>query len=152
MNLPVIATGAGGVQHVVADGRTGLLVPPRDSGALAERIVDLLDDPLRARAIGQAAHDYVVAEFPVDRMVEQTREHVPRGAWRRAGCRRLRRILAAAAAGSGCIPRFMHEPGLSAFGPAFTPGDPHGVGTSAEPTFTRCLAAGRLKPGFREVP
>lgn len=69
---PVIATSAGGVQDVVSDGRTGLLVPPRDSGALAERVNELLDEPLRARAMGKAAHEYVEAEFPVARMVEQT--------------------------------------------------------------------------------
>jgi glycosyltransferase involved in cell wall biosynthesis len=69
---PVIATSAGGVQQVVVDGRTGLFVPPRDSGALATRIIELLDDPLRARAMGQAGRTYVLEEFPVDRMVEQT--------------------------------------------------------------------------------
>lgn len=69
---PVIATSAGGVDRVVADGHTGLLVPPRDAAALAARINELLDDPLRARAIGQAARSMVTAEFPVDRMVEQT--------------------------------------------------------------------------------
>jgi glycosyltransferase involved in cell wall biosynthesis len=69
---PVIATSAGGVYSVVADERTGLLVPPRDSAALAARINELLDDPLRARAIGQAAREKVRAEFPVDRMIEQT--------------------------------------------------------------------------------
>lgn len=69
---PVIATSAGGVQRVVEDGRTGLFVPPRDSAALAARVGELLNDPLRARAMGQAAREYVLAEFPVDRMVEQT--------------------------------------------------------------------------------
>jgi glycosyltransferase involved in cell wall biosynthesis len=79
---PVIATSAGGVYSVVTDGRTGLLVPPRDSEALARRIVELLDDPLRARQIGRAARDMVCREFPVERMVERTarlyREIAPR--------------------------------------------------------------------------
>lgn len=69
---PVIATSAGGVYSVVTDGRTGLLVPPRDSAALARRIVELLDDPLKARQIGRAARDMVRREFPISRMVEQT--------------------------------------------------------------------------------
>jgi glycosyltransferase involved in cell wall biosynthesis len=69
---PVIATSAGGVYSVVTDGRTGLLVPPRDSVALTRRIVDLLDDPQRARQIGRAARDMVRREFPISRMVEQT--------------------------------------------------------------------------------
>ena len=69
---PVIATSAGGVYSVVTDGRTGLLVPPRDSAALARRIGELLDDPLKARQIGRAARDMVRREFPISRMVEQT--------------------------------------------------------------------------------
>ncbi|MFO1093076.1 MAG: glycosyltransferase family 4 protein [Planctomycetaceae bacterium] len=69
---PVIATSGGGVDRVVTDGRTGLFVPPRDSAALAARINELLDDPLRARSIGEAARQLVQSEFPVDRMIEQT--------------------------------------------------------------------------------
>jgi glycosyltransferase involved in cell wall biosynthesis len=69
---PVIATSAGGVDRVVADGQTGLLIPPRDSSAIAARVVELLDDPLRARAMGEAARVMVRAKFPVERMVEQT--------------------------------------------------------------------------------
>lgn len=69
---PVIATGAGGVYSAVADNQTGLLVPPRDSAALASRISELLDDPLKARRIGRAGRETVIANFPVARMVEQT--------------------------------------------------------------------------------
>jgi glycosyltransferase involved in cell wall biosynthesis len=69
---PVIATGAGGVYSAVADDQTGLLVPPRDSAALAARINELLRDPLRARRIGRAGRETVIANFPVQRMVEQT--------------------------------------------------------------------------------
>jgi glycosyltransferase involved in cell wall biosynthesis len=69
---PVIATSAGGVDRVVKDGRTGLLVPPRNSASLSARINELLDDPLRARAIGEAARQFVRSEFPMDRMIEQT--------------------------------------------------------------------------------
>ena len=40
--------------------------------ALAERIVELLDNPDQARAIGQTARETVECEFNVDRMVKQT--------------------------------------------------------------------------------
>lgn len=69
---PVIASRVGGVYGVIRDGETGLLVPPSDSEALAERIVELLRNPERARAIGRAARARVAAEYPVSRMVEQT--------------------------------------------------------------------------------
>lgn len=51
---PVVATTVGAIPEIVEHGRTGLLVPPRDSRALAEAIVELLlDDDLRRR-IGEA--------------------------------------------------------------------------------------------------
>ncbi|OYW18608.1 MAG: glycosyl transferase family 1, partial [Planctomycetales bacterium 12-60-4] len=55
LGRPVIATRVGGVYHVIRDDETGLLVPPSDSAKLAERILELLNDPARARRIGAAA-------------------------------------------------------------------------------------------------
>ena len=69
---PVIASRVGGVYGVVTDGETGLLVPPSDSDALACRILELLRDPEQAQAMGRAARQRVLADFPVSRMVEQT--------------------------------------------------------------------------------
>jgi glycosyltransferase involved in cell wall biosynthesis len=69
---PVVATRAGGIPEVVADGETGFVVEPRDSRALADRIVRLLDDDaLRAR-MGAAGLARVRARFSVERMVAAT--------------------------------------------------------------------------------
>ncbi len=70
--IPVIATSSGGVYSVVRDGVTGMLVPPSDSTSLAHRILDLLRDPLRARAIGEQARDMVLNEFQIGRMIDDT--------------------------------------------------------------------------------
>jgi glycosyltransferase involved in cell wall biosynthesis len=67
-----VATEVGGVPEVVAPGKTGFLVPPRDHEAMADRIVRLLkDDGLRGR-MGEAALKRARECFTVDRMVEGT--------------------------------------------------------------------------------
>jgi glycosyltransferase involved in cell wall biosynthesis len=68
----IVATTAGGMPEVVADGRTGLLVAPRDHEAMADAIVRLLrDDALRAR-MGAAGAARVRERFSVERMVQDT--------------------------------------------------------------------------------
>jgi glycosyltransferase involved in cell wall biosynthesis len=52
--LPVVATRVPGLTEVVADGETGLLVPPGDKAALARQTRVLLDDPALARRLGDA--------------------------------------------------------------------------------------------------
>jgi D-inositol-3-phosphate glycosyltransferase len=52
--VPVVATAVGGMLDTVVDGATGLLVPPRDPGALASALRSLLDDPDRREAYGAA--------------------------------------------------------------------------------------------------
>lgn len=72
LGKPVIASNVGGVYSVIEDNRSGLLVPPSDSQALAARILELLDDPNRARAIGQAGRSQVLENFRVDEMIRLT--------------------------------------------------------------------------------
>ena len=57
--LPCVTTNVGGLPEIVEDGITGTLVPPRDSAALAEALIALLDDPARAARLGRAGHDKV---------------------------------------------------------------------------------------------
>ncbi|MGE0878859.1 MAG: glycosyltransferase [Acidimicrobiia bacterium] len=52
--VPVVATAVGGLAETVVDGRTGLLVPPRDPLALRGAIECLLADSDRRRAMGAA--------------------------------------------------------------------------------------------------
>jgi type III pantothenate kinase len=47
----------------VADGETGLLVPPRDPAALAGALAELLADPDRRRRFGAAARRRAVDRF-----------------------------------------------------------------------------------------
>ncbi|HET9610083.1 MAG TPA: glycosyltransferase family 4 protein [Acidimicrobiales bacterium] len=68
--LPVVASDVRGCRQVVDDGVTGLLVPVRDGGALAEAIRTLGDDPARRRRMGAAAVDRARAGFDERRVVE----------------------------------------------------------------------------------
>jgi glycosyltransferase involved in cell wall biosynthesis len=59
----VVATSAGAFPEVVADGLTGILVPPGDPDALASAIRGLLEDPDLCRRMGDAARRRVVRRF-----------------------------------------------------------------------------------------
>lgn len=68
---PVVATEVGGTPELVANGETGLLVPPRDPDALAAALRDLLADPARAQAMGEAGYRRLRERFSEARMVER---------------------------------------------------------------------------------
>jgi glycosyltransferase involved in cell wall biosynthesis len=70
--LPVVATSVGGTPDVVVDGGTGLLVPPRDSLALADALRALAADADRRRGMGIAGRQRVVLCFSAERMVART--------------------------------------------------------------------------------
>ncbi|MBI4342291.1 MAG: glycosyltransferase [Candidatus Omnitrophica bacterium] len=72
MSKPVVATAVGGNPELVSSGRTGLLVPPEDPRHLADAILELLDHPDRARAMGRSARHRVEQRFSLERMVEET--------------------------------------------------------------------------------
>ncbi|MFZ1994138.1 MAG: glycosyltransferase [Solirubrobacteraceae bacterium] len=62
---PVVATNVGGLPEMIEHDRTGLLVPPRDPGALAGAIGALLADPERGRRLAAAAGERM-HEFTID--------------------------------------------------------------------------------------
>lgn len=72
LGKPVIATSVGGVHSVVRDNENALVVLPSNSTHLAERIIELLDDPERARAIGMAGRQTILDNFRSERMIDET--------------------------------------------------------------------------------
>ena len=68
--LPVITTAAGGPQEVVEDGRSGILIPPRDPDRLSEAILRLYRDEGLRRRLGEAARERVMKRYSEEAMVE----------------------------------------------------------------------------------
>jgi len=71
---PVIAASIGGLEDLVRDGETGLLVPAGDAEPLADAILALANDPERASAMGRAGRARALERFPEDRCTERTEE------------------------------------------------------------------------------
>ena len=71
MELPVVSTNVGSVGEVVVDGVTGMLVPEKDTEALADRILRLLDQPDLAREMGRAGRRRVKELFSKEVMVKR---------------------------------------------------------------------------------
>lgn len=61
--LPCVATDAGGPRDIIDHGRTGLLVPARDPGALADALEQLVTDPSLRRRLGAAAKKEAFSRF-----------------------------------------------------------------------------------------
>jgi len=72
LSRPVVASNVGGIPEMVEDGVTGLLVPPRDAGALAAAIVRLLRDHPLADTLARAGHDLVHDRFCIQLMINAT--------------------------------------------------------------------------------
>jgi glycosyltransferase involved in cell wall biosynthesis len=72
---PVVATKVGGNAELVVDGDTGFLIPSESPAALAEKVICVLDDKIRAAGMGdrgrQRAHD----KFSFQSMVDKYQEY-----------------------------------------------------------------------------
>jgi glycosyltransferase involved in cell wall biosynthesis len=71
MALPVVTLDVSPLAEIVRPGKEGLLVPEGDASALARAIAALLADPARARSLGEAGRDRVVARYSWQRHCEQ---------------------------------------------------------------------------------
>jgi len=74
LRKPVIATNVAGQQEVIIDGVTGLLVPPGDIEAMAEKIIYLLDNPQIAKEMGQRGRQRVEEFFDIRKTVTRIEE------------------------------------------------------------------------------
>jgi len=69
--VPAVVTAVGGNPEVVLHGETGFVVPAGDDGAMAERVLSLLDNPQRGGEIGRNGMRRVEKRFSFDRMMAE---------------------------------------------------------------------------------
>jgi glycosyltransferase involved in cell wall biosynthesis len=70
--VPVLASDAGPLPEVVSDGVSGLVLPPGESVAWAEAMVDLATNSARRHQLGEQARRRAQQEFSVEEMADQT--------------------------------------------------------------------------------
>ena len=69
--IPVVASAVAGIPDQIRHEMEGLLVPPGDSTALGDALVDLLRNPGRARRLGEAGRRRWASEFNYTTMVRR---------------------------------------------------------------------------------
>jgi glycosyltransferase involved in cell wall biosynthesis len=79
--LPLVTTSVGRIGEVVKDGWNGLLVKPRDLGALAERLQRLADDAALRERLGRTAREYALVEFSTAAAIDRIEAALARVAW-----------------------------------------------------------------------
>ncbi len=67
---PIVATAVGGIPEAIEHDRSGLLVPPGDSRALARAIGLLLDNPVKAQELGRASRRRAEMLFDETKMID----------------------------------------------------------------------------------
>jgi len=67
LGKPVIATEGGGTDEIVLDKETGFLVPPKSPVALADKILELLENPIKAKQLGMAGRKRIHDHFNLEK-------------------------------------------------------------------------------------
>ena len=74
MRCAIVASRVGGVEEIIEDGKTGLLVPHADSKALAQAIKGLLLKKEKANQISSYAQKVVKERFSLKQMISATED------------------------------------------------------------------------------
>jgi len=70
--VPPIVSNVGGMPELVVDGESGLVVPPRDTRALADAIVALATDRDRRQRMGEEAQNRIREAFTIEETLRKT--------------------------------------------------------------------------------
>lgn len=71
---PIIATKVGSIPYIIKNGKNGLLIPPKNSKALAEAIIKLLKNTKFAKKMGENGYKNIKKEFMWEKQIKKTKE------------------------------------------------------------------------------
>jgi glycosyltransferase involved in cell wall biosynthesis len=72
--LPIVASRVGGIPEMIVDGQNGCFVEPEDVDGLAKACIDLVNDPKKRAAMGNAGWSIVDRKFNIERQVDKLEE------------------------------------------------------------------------------
>lgn len=70
MKVPVVASNNAGVTDVIINGKTGILIPPKDPVSLANALTGLLEKPELRKKLGEEGRKRVEVNFNIDKTIE----------------------------------------------------------------------------------
>jgi len=71
---PIIMTPVGAAPEVIGNNERGRLIPPGDSGAIADAIIELMNDRKLARSLAESGRDYIYQNMSADRAARNYEE------------------------------------------------------------------------------
>lgn len=75
--IPIIATNVGAIPEIIEDGKEGLLIEPKNSQKLAEKIIYVLEHPQETQKMAYLAKQKLVQQFTLEKMLEETKAVLP---------------------------------------------------------------------------
>ena len=72
--VPIIATNVGGVPEMIKNNVNGILIEPKNSQILAEKILELINSPEKYLGMTQKAKQKAEQEFTLEKMIKETKE------------------------------------------------------------------------------
>ena len=76
MQKAVIATDVNGARELMVDGKTGIIVPPKQPEALADAIAKIIDKPETLAEFGKSGYERVTREFTMNAMGNKLEEYL----------------------------------------------------------------------------
>jgi glycosyltransferase involved in cell wall biosynthesis len=74
MAKPIVATKLPGIIEQLDNGKTGIVVPPKNSDALSQAVIKLLSDQNNTGGLGVNARQRVAEQFSVQKMIFKTEQ------------------------------------------------------------------------------